>query len=168
MRICVPAIITIAGPWGRAPRAYTRMRAPLGWATQHRPRQCPFPFSSFTSERIHIVKVNPPLVVRTHTPHALWCELFHRSEKSEAKECVLCCLCGGGCCVSIFIRLLHTLSMGAKTRARVTQERTVRLRYAQLLSLSSSVRGKLIKKIMGVTGSKGQCENVKSVHAHFL
>ena len=56
--------------------------------------------------------------------------------------------------------------MGVKTRARLTQERTVRLRYAQLLSLSSSVRGKLIK-IMGVTGSKGQRENVKSGHAHF-
>ena len=53
--------------------------------------------------------------------------------------------------------------MGAKTRARLTQERTVHLRYAQLLSLSSSVRGKLIygiEKIMGVTGSRGQRENV--------
>ena len=64
--------------------------------------------------------------------------------------------------ISIFIRL-HTFSMGAKTRGRLTQDRTVCLRYAQLLSLSSSVRGKLIyaiEKIMGVTDSKGQRENV--------
>ena len=47
--------------------------------------------------------------------------------------------------IRIDIILLHTFSMGAKTRARLTQERTVRLRYAQL---SSSVRGKLIEKIM--------------------
>ena len=41
--------------------------------------------------------------------------------------------------ISIFIRLLYTFSMGAKTRAWLTQERTVRLRYAQLLSLSSLI-----------------------------
>ena len=64
--------------------------------------------------------------------------------------------------ISIDIILLHTFSMGAKTRARLTQERTVCLRYAQLLSLSSSVytREAHLRKIMGVTGSKGQRENV--------
>ena len=33
--------------------------------------------------------------------------------------------------ISIFIFLLNTFSMGEKTRARLTQERTVRLHYAQ-------------------------------------
>ena len=46
--------------------------------------------------------------------------------------------------ISIFIFLLNTFSMGEKTRARLTQERTVRLHYAQWLSLPASVRGKLI------------------------
>ena len=58
--------------------------------------------------------------------------------------------------ISIFIRRLHTFSMGAKTCARLTQERTVRLLYAQLLSLSSSVHRKLIyaiENIMGVPGA---------------
>ena len=41
--------------------------------------------------------------------------------------------------ISIFIFLLNTFSMGEKTRARLTQERTVRLHYAQW---PASVRGK--------------------------
>ena len=61
---------------------------------------------------------------------------------------------------TLFSKLI-ILHMGVITRARLTYERTVRLQYVQLLSLSSLVGRKLIyaiEKIRGVPGSKGKCK----------